>query len=186
MADNCAGELISLDPTCEALKKKGGLAKKIWAAPFDQLTFTTDVDGNIDTVTVATTSPATVLTTYTGKKDKHSGTYAGQVGENANTIQQDLAMRLYFFTQAERDAIDALFANTQETVFFVQTQAGQIECWGYDTGLLPSAFTGGTGTLLNDDTSVLMTYSGQQDGVAKVCKFGATLADDIAYLNALT
>lgn len=186
MADNCAGELISLDPCCEALKKKGGVAKKIWAVPFDQVTMTVDGDGNVDSLTLATTSPATLLTTYTGKKDKHSGAYALEVGENANTMKQDLAMRLYFFTQAERNAIDALNSNTQETVFFVQTQAGQIECWGYDTGLLPSAATGGTGTLLNDDTSMLVTYSGAQDGVAKVCKFGATLADDIAYLEALT
>ena len=182
----CANDLISLDPPCPALKKKGGLKKKVWAVSFDKATLTVDVDGNVDTITLATASPANVLTTYTGKKLKNSGAYTLEVGENASTMKQDLALRVYFYTQAERDAVDALNKAPEELLFFVQTEAGQIECWGFDTGLLPSAATGGTGTALNDDTSMLITLSGQQDGVAKVCKFGADLAADIAYLDALT
>lgn len=182
----CANDLISLDPPCPALKKKGGLKKKVWAVSFDKATLTVDVDGNVDTITLATASPANVLTTYTGKKLKNSGAYTLEVGENASTMKQDLSLRVYFYGQDTRDAVDALNQAPEELLFFVQTEAGQIECWGFDTGLLPSAATGGTGTALNDDTSMLVTLSGQQDGVAKVCSFGATLADDIAYLDALT
>lgn len=182
----CANDLISLDPPCPALKKKGGLKKKVWAVSFDKATLTVDVDGNVDTITLATASPANVLTTYTGKKLKNSGAYTLEVGENASTMKQDLSLRVYFYGQDTRDAVDALNQAPEELLFFVQTEAGQIECWGFDTGLLPSAATGGTGTALNDDTSMLITLSGSQDGVAKVCKFGATLQDDIDYLNALT
>jgi len=182
----CANDLISLDPPCPALKKKGGLKKKVWAVSFDKATLTVDVDGNVDTITLATASPANVLTTYTGKKLKNSGAYTLEVGENASTMKQDLSLRVYFYGQDTRDAVDALNQAPEELLFFVQTEAGQIECWGFDTGLLPSAATGGTGTALNDDTSMLITLSGQQDGIAKVCSFGADLAADIAYLDALT
>lgn len=184
MATNCANQLTNLDPTCEALKKKGGLKKKIWVAPYDGTTITLDVDGNIDTITLPTTSPATTIKYFIGRKLKHNGTLTGEVGENANTINQALNMVLYYYTQDERAAIDNLF-QTEEVLVFVQTEGGQIEMWGYETGLLPTALTGGTGTALNDSTAVTVTLSGSQDTLPKVCKFGATLADDIAYLEAL-
>lgn len=182
---SCANELTSLAASCAATKKKGGVKKKVWAAPFGAVTFTYDVDGNIDTVTIATTSPATVLTTYEGRRLKNNGAYTGEVGENANTISQALNLVLYAKEQNERDAINALF-QSDELIVFIETESGDIEAWGVDTGLLPSALTGGTGTALNDSTGITVTLTGSQDGIATKCKFGATLADDIAYLDALT
>lgn len=181
----CANDLVNLDPSCAALKKKGGLKKKVWLVSYDKVTFTVDVDGNIDTLTLATASPANVLNTYTGKRLKHNAALTGEVGENANTIKQDLNLVLYYYSQAERDSVDTLF-QSEELVAFVQTEGGQIECWGYDTGLAPSALTGGSGTALNDTTAVTVTLSGSQDTLPKACKFGANLAADIAYLDALT
>lgn len=181
---NCANDLLNLDPSCNALKKKGGLKKKIWIVGYDKATLTTDVDGNIDTITLATASPANVLNTFIGKKLKHNGALTGEVGGNTNTINQELNIVLYYYSQSERDAIDALF-QSEEVLAFVQTESGQIECWGYETGLTASALTGGTGTALNDDTAVTVTLSGSQDTLPKVCKFGVNLAADIAYLEAL-
>jgi len=184
-ADNCATDLNNLNPSCPAFKKKGGLKKKSWAIALDDVELTVDSDGNVDSITILAASPVVKMKTFTSKKNKNSGAYALEVGENANTMKQDLLQRVYFYDQIERNAVDLLNQNTQELLWFVQSEAGQIECWGFDTGLLPSAATGGTGTVTNDDTSMLVTYSGSQDGVAKVCKFGATLADNIAYLDAL-
>jgi hypothetical protein len=181
----CANDLVNLDPSCNALRKKGGLKKKVWLVGYDKATLTVDVDGNIDTITLATASPVNVLNTYTGKKLKHNGALTGEVGENTTTIKQDLNLVLYYYTQAERDSIDTLF-QAEEVLAFVQTEAGQIECWGYETGLAPSALTGGSGTALNDSTAVTVALSGQQDTLPKVCSFGANLAADIAYLDALT
>lgn len=180
----CANDLQNLDPSCNALKKKGGLKKKIWVVGYDKATLTVDGDGNVDSITLATASPANVLNTFIGKKLKHNGVLTGEVGENANTINQDLNLVLYYYSQAERDAIDTLF-QSEEVIAFIQTESGQIECWGYDTGLMASALTGGTGTALNDSTAVTVTLSGSQDTLPKVCKFGVNLAADIAYLEAL-
>ena len=183
----CANDLINLDPTCNALKKKGGLKKKVWVVPHDETvrTYTVDGDGYIDTVTLATTSPATKLNYFVGRKLKHNGGLTGEVGENANTIKQDLNLVLHFYSPEEREAIENLF-RSEEVDVFVQTEGGQVELWGYDTGLTASALTGGTGTALNDSTAVTITLSGSQDDLPKACKFGATVADDVTYLDALT
>lgn len=183
----CANDLINLDPTCNALKKKGGLKKKVWVVPHDESirTYTEDVDGYVDSVTIATTSPVTKINTFTGKKLKHHATITGEVGENANTIKQDLNLVLYFYSPEEREAIENLF-RSEEVDVFVQTEGGQVELWGYDTGLTASALTGGTGTALNDSTAVTITLSGSQDDLPKACKFGSTVADDVTYLDALT
>jgi len=180
----CANDLISLDPNCDALKKKGGIKKRVWAGLKDNLTLTVDADGNVDTVTVAALSPAAGLVTYTGKKLKHNGALTGEVGENTNTIKQDLNLVLYHYTQEQKTAIENLF-NSEEVVLFVETEAGQIECWGYDTGLTASALTGGTGTALNDSTAITVTLTGSQDGLPKVCAFDTDLQGNIDYLDGL-
>jgi len=181
----CANDLVNLDPSCNALRKKGGLKKMVWIVSYDKVTMTVDADGNVNTVTLATASPANVLNTYVGKKLKHNGALTGEVGENTTTIKQDLNLVLYYYSQPERESIDTLF-QAEDVLVFVQTEAGQIEVWGYETGLAPSALTGGSGTALNDSTAVTVTLSGQQDTLPKVGKFGANLAADIAYLDALT
>lgn len=184
MAD-CSTLLSNLDPSCEATKKKGGIKKKVWIGFFDVMTFTEDADDYVDSVTLASASPANVLYTFEGKKLKNNGTFEGQIGENTNTINQNLNLVLFYFTPDERESINNLFT-AEDVVVFVQTEGDQIEIWGFDTALNASALTGGSGTALNDSTAITITLSGQQDGLPRVLKTGATLQDDIDYLNALT
>lgn len=186
MADNCSTLLSELDPSCEALKKKGGVKKRVWVGRKDDITFTTDVNGYVDTVTIASdSSPNNLLYKYIGRKVKHNGTYEGAVGENTNTINQTLNLVLYFYTPGERASIEQLFTSADELVIFVETNGGQVEVWGYDYGLEPSALTGGTGTAINDSTAVTVSLAGEQDTLPKVLKTGSTLQDDINYLDAL-
>lgn len=180
----CAEDLVSLETSCEADQSVGGLNKRMWALEKDKLTLTLDVDGQVDTVTIATTSPVTLLKTFTGKQFTHNGALTGEVNTNVNTIKQDLNMVLNYFTQPQRAAIDALF-KSDECIFFVETNAEQIECWGYEYGLKASALTGATGTALADSRAVTVTMSGSQKTMPKVCDFGADLAANIAYLNNL-
>lgn len=184
MACNAASQLTNLDPSCAALKQKGGLKKKVWAGLYENITMTVDGDGYVDSVTLDTLSPALHLNYFIGKKLKHNSVITGEIGENANTLNQDLNLVLYAYSPEEKEAIENLF-NSEEVVVYVETESGKIEVYGYDTGLTASALTGGSGTALNDPTAITITLSGQQDTLPKVAKFGATLADDIAYLVAL-
>lgn len=165
---NCASDLQELDPSCAALKKKGGLKKRVWIGSYDNVvTVLDDTTGYIDGVSMVSASPVNKLFKYIGKKLKHNGAFEGQVGENTNVINQNLNLVLYAYTPAEREAIEKLF-NSEEVVAFVETEAGQIELWGYETGLTASALTGGSGTALNDSTAITITLSGQQDTLPKV------------------
>lgn len=181
---SCSNDLISLDPACNTLEKVGGVKKKVWVVPLDNIQGWTESAGVLTDLTLVTASPPNTLVTYKGRKEKNNGAYTGEVGENTNTIKQDLNLVLYAETQDERNAVNALFKNTLELVVFVETQEGAIEVWGYDTGLLASALTGGTGTLLNDPTGITVTLSGSQDGMARIFDAGS-LAASIAILDAL-
>ncbi len=182
----CSVLLMNSAPGCNAKQRKGGIKKKVWAGFFDAATFTEDGSGNVDSITLATASPANVLYTFEGKKRKNSGTYEGQVGENTNTINQNLTIKFFYYTEEEREAIKRAFL-AEDLFFVVETENEQLELWGYDSALNASALTGGTGAELNDDTSITITFSGQQDGLSKVftTNGGTDITADIAYLNAL-
>ncbi len=180
----CAEDLVSLETSCLADQSVGGLNKRMYALEKDKLTLTLNGDGEVDTVTITTTSPVTLLKTFTGKQFTHNGALTGEVNTNVNTIKQDLNMVLNYFSQEQRAAIDALF-KSDECIFFVETNAEQVECWGYEYGLKSSALTGATGTALADSRAVTVTMSGSQKTMPKVCNFGADLAANIAYLNNL-
>lgn len=189
---NCASDLQELDPSCAALKKKGGLKKRVWIGSYDSVvSVLNDSTGYIDGVSMVSASPVNKLFKYIGKKLKHNGAFEGQVGENTNVINQNLNLVLYAYTPAEREAIEKLF-NSEEVVAFVETEAGQIELWGYETGLTASALTGGSGTALNDSTAITITLSGQQDTLPKVVVIDdassatSDLQSTITALDALT
>jgi hypothetical protein len=179
-----ANELISFLNTCEGDQQVGGVNKRIWALEKDKLTLTTNVGGEVDTVTITTTSPVTLLKTFTGKQYTHNGTEALEVNTNVNTFKQDFNLVLNAYSQLQITSIESL-CNSAESVYFIETNSGLIKCWGFDFGLKASASQDSTGTALADSTATTVTVSGSQKTKAKVCNFGATLADNITYLDAL-
>jgi len=184
MAESACLELLQgIDPNCDALNKVGGINKRVWVGQLSQLVgYTTDVDGYVNTVTLAATSPTPqLLKKFIGKKFKHTATFEGEVGENVNVINQSIALSLYYSTPAEREAIEQLF-NADDVFIFVEGNYGGIEVYGIDLGLNGSALTGGLQTLLNDNTATIVTLSGQQLTLPKQFKTG-TLAQDITYLD---
>jgi hypothetical protein len=183
---NCVEILQGIDPNCDALNKRGGINKRVWIGQLSQLTgFTKDSDGYINTVTLAViASIQQTLKKFIGKKFKHAATFEGVVGENVNTINQSLALSLYYSTPAERGAIEALF-NADDVFAFVEGNYGGIEVYGIELGLNGSALTGGLQTLLNDNTAVIVTLSGEQESLPLQFKTG-TLAQDIAYLDGIS
>ena len=183
---NCVEILQGIDPNCDALNKRGGINKRVWVGQLSQLTgYTTDVDGYVDSVTLSVISSVQqTLKKFIGKKFKHAATFEGVIGENVNTVNQSLALSLYYSTPAEREAIEALF-NADDVFAFVEGNYGGIEVYGIDLGLNASALTGGLQTLLNDNTAVILTLSGEQETLPKQFKTG-TLAQDIAYLDGIS
>lgn len=199
MADSsCVNLTESLDPACNALKKLGGLTKRVYVGQLSQLdSFTVD-SSTLDITGITMADNVSIpykLKKFVGRKLKHSATSEVEVGENVNVINQAVALVLYHYTSRQKSAIEGLI-NAEDLFVFVETNAGQIEVYGIDTtgsvssddpigGLNCSAGTGGTGTLLNDSTAFTVTLSGQHRIICRIFNIStsATLAQNLAYLD---
>jgi len=170
-----------LDASCEALDKIGGVNKTIYFGNLDELTFTTNVAGYIDSV-VLTASPQAFLYKFIGKTKKHNSTFELQVGENTNTWKQAVLAKLYFYFPAERAAIEAL-TTADDLVAFVQTESGLFEVYGWSKGIRAEAATGANGILIQDDTSLLVTISGEEVSLPKVLQLDTALPGSDDYIG---
>jgi hypothetical protein len=130
-------------------------------------------------------SAAYQLQRFVGKKNTHSGTVEGVVGDNVNLITHNSLLKVFCDTPAKRTALEA-YLNADECVVFFETENGQIEIYGLDKGLEMSALAGGTGVALQDDTGYLLTLSGQQRYLPNFMLVSGTLASTVAYLDALS
>jgi len=170
-----------LDASCEALDKIGGVNKAIYFGNLDEMTFTTNVAGYIDSI-VMTASPQAFLYKFIGKTKKHNATFELQVGENTNTWKQAVLAKLYFYYPAERAAIEAL-TTADDLVAIIQTESGLFEVYGWSKGIRAEAATGANGVLIQDDTSLLVTISGEEVALPKVLQLAAALPGEDDYIQ---
>ena len=189
-SEECVTLLDSLDPTCSALKKLGGVNKRVYIGQLSQLSsYSQDpTTKDITTITMgACGSTAYMLKKFVGKKFKHNGTYEVVVGENVNTVNQSAILVLYHFTSRDKEKIEQLI-NAEDLFLIMENNAGQVEVWGIELGLNTSAGSGGTGALLNDPTAFTITLSGEQSTLSRIFNVGptSTLAQNLAYLDAIT
>jgi len=170
-----------LDPSCEALDKIGGVNKTIYFGNLDDLTFTTNVAGYIDSVSL-TASPSAYLYKFIGKTKKNDTKFDLQVGANTNTWKQSVIAKLYFYFPSERSAIEAL-TSADDLVAFVQTESGLFEVYGWTKGVRASAGTGANGIMIQDDTSMTITIDGEEVELPKVLQLSTSIPAEAGYLT---
>lgn len=197
----CKNLANGIDPDCDALKKAGGLNKRVFIGQLSQLD-AYGVDGNtldINSLTMALTgSIPNTLKKFIGKKLKNNGQHDLEIGENINVFNQTINIVLYYKTSRDIYNIEQL-ANAEDLFAIVENNAGDIEVYGIDTlgsessedpigGLNASAGTGGTGVLLNDTTAYTLTLSGQHRIMKRIFNrtTTATLAENLAYLDSIS
>ena len=198
---NCTNLVRSLDPNCDALNKIGGVNKRIFIGQLSQLD-SYSVDINTLDITAITMnlngSIAYKLQKFIGKKLKNSADVELEVGENISVFNQKVNLVLYHSSSKDKQAIENLVAS-EDLFCFVETNAAQIEVYGIDTigslgsddpigGLNASEGAGSTGILLNDDTAMAISLSGQHRVISRIFQrpASATHAQNLAYLEALT
>jgi hypothetical protein len=171
-----------LDPSCDALDKIGGVNKTIYAGNLDEITFGEPNEaGYIDDI-VMTASPAAYLYKFIGKTKKNNATSELQVGENSNTWKQAVIAKLYYYFPEDRAAIEAL-CNADDLVLIIQTESGLFEVYGWTKGVRCEAATGANGILIQDDTSMAVTISGDEVALPKVLQLGAAIPGEADYLT---
>lgn len=189
----CDALTTNLSPSCEAIKKPGGLDKRIWIGLVEDLDSVTFGTGN--QITAFTFAASTGFITATGKMEKNNSSIAINAGENYNLRTQSFNFVSYYLTAEDLDDIDQLI--DQEQLFVcAETNAGTIEVYGINKsdafdnfGLQCTAIEGGSGTAKLDASQFALTFSGDFENLQLVFEDTAAaspgLAADIAYLDAL-
>tara|TARA_R110000822_G_scaffold65420_3_gene160122 strand:+ start:201 stop:779 length:579 start_codon:yes stop_codon:yes gene_type:complete len=187
----CSNTLLVLDPSCEAIKKKGGFDKTFFIGSVaDLASVTLSATGEVEAI--AFTSP-TGFKKITGKRLKHGAGSALAAGEVVNMRTQSFNAVLYAKSAAERWSIEQL-ADSIDVFIIAESNAGTFEVFGlandldgkYDNyGLSPTAGEWKHGVLINDDTSVAMTFSGDLPNAALIFDESETVVANLAVLDAL-
>jgi hypothetical protein len=196
----CVDILDNLNPSCDALSRVGGVKKKVWIGQRTQLDSTnpyTLSNGYIDQINMANdpSSQPYELVAFSGKKAKHTGTVAANIGDNVNTFDTSVALVLFEDTPDERAIMETLF-NAEELFAIIEGEDGHLQVFGIDEGLMASGFDYTLGVNLNDSTAHTVTLQGLQkklpyyfsvNGVKTSGSANAAeLAASIAALNAIT
>lgn len=189
----CDDLTANLAPTCEAIKKPGGLDKRVWIGLVNDLDGITFGTGNeINDFTFAADKG---FITATGKMEKNNASLALNVGENVNMRTQSFNFVSYYLTADDLADIDQLI--DQEQLFVcAETNAGTIEVFGINNsdafnnfGLQCTAIEGGSGTAKIDSSQIALTFSGDfqnlQMRFTDAAAMTPGLAADIAYLDLL-
>lgn len=160
-----------INPTCEALKKPGGVNKRVWVGLLDDLASVVFGAAGVNRVISFTFKSTKGFAQFIGKREKHNGTMAIEVSENRVLRNHSGNLVLYYNTGEELGSIEDLL--DAEGVFIAfETKAGQIEIWGLnksdnfqDFGMKAASLEGGTGTVLTDNNNYVLGLSGLHENL---------------------
>jgi hypothetical protein len=181
----------SLAGTCAAVKKAGGVNKKIYAFSVKDITAVTfEADGTPSALTFTTGKQ---LVSFTGKSLKNTASepITAEGEGNVNIFVQTVQPVLFHSTQADRVAIEQLFALDQ-VVFLVPMPSGQILAYGLsnDTetlqnyGLKLTEGDDAVGLILNDMNAQTCTFAGDMLHKAIIWNEAQTYAQNITDIEA--
>jgi hypothetical protein len=189
---NCSNTLTTLAASCAATKKRGGYDKRFWIGSIEDLAAATGVTyGTAQEVTALAFDTGKGLISYTGKRLKHSSTGSIEKGENTKLRMQSFTAILYAQTGAERLSIEQLI-DAEDVFVLAESNSGSIEVFGINKGdnsvfdnygLDCETVEDRNGALLNDDTSIALTFTGQLENLPLVFSEGSTLAANIVTLD---
>jgi hypothetical protein len=189
MAECLSSLEAGVQASCNAIKKVGGLDKRIYLGAIGDLSAVGLGAGN--SVESFTFKPDKGFVKMIGRKEKNSAGSDIEVGENVNLRNQNVNLAVYYETAADLAAIDAIIDN--EGMFaVVETNPGSLEVFGinkvnFDSyGLKVSANPGASGLLLNDSTAFAMVLSGGFTNLQLQYKPATALATNITALDAQT
>jgi len=177
--------------TCEAVKKAGGVNRSIYAGSVKDLSGITydATHGGIDGLTFTTGKQ---LVKLTGRMEKNTASepITAEGEGNVNIFVHTVQPVLYHATQAERNAIEELFALDQ-AFFIVPMRSGQIVVYGLskedhpfsDFGLKLAEGDDAVGIQLNDQNAQTATFSGNMLNKALIFGEGETYDANITTLD---
>lgn len=195
MAATCAKLNTSFAPTCDSIKRVGGMGSYMYVCNLkDIASYTVDATSkDIETIVM---EGSTTLYKIEGRKGKNSGSVELSKGDSVNTWMQKLNVVLYSHSSLLNTKIENL-AEAEDLVFFVPDNGGYITVWGLDvnSGSVSDPFGGltaesglmETGLEINGRKPMAMTFSGELRNTERYFNIDSTptYTSNIAYLEAL-
>jgi hypothetical protein len=181
----------SINPDFAATRKPGGLNKRIYMGLLSDLTAITFGTGNV--ATAFTFAATKGFVKVIGKREKHSTIVALEVGDNFTLRNHGINLVIYYNTPLELAAVEA-FIDVEGAFLVVETNSGELECWGVNLGanfanfgVKASALDGGSGTAIVDSNIYTLTMNGNHENLQLYFKSSelSTLAEDIAIIEDL-
>lgn len=185
----CATLTLGVQASCAAVKKVGGINKKVRLGLLEDLASVTYGTGNI--VTAFTFKDGKGLVTYDGRKEKNSSGVELEKGENVNLRIQTLNILVYTSTAAEVTTLDELL-DAEQLFAVVDPNSGPLEVYGLNKtdylgyGLSTTAYTQNSGVVLNDSSAHNVTISGGHTNLALHYNPSVSKTVNNAALDALT
>ena len=180
----------SITPNCEALKRPGGLAKRIFLGSVLDINALTFDNTNTHDLTSITMKSTKQLIQVVGRPAKSSAATTFEDGENFSLRNQAVNAVVYAKSPAERQALDEIIE--QDQVFaVVERNDGQFEVYGISLvnyqnwGLKVTGGSYNTGVELNDETGVTLELTGGFKNMPLVFDATETYANNLAALVAL-
>lgn len=181
-----------LSGDCAAVKKAGGVNKSIYAGSvkdIDSITYDA-TDGFISSITF---SSGKQMVKFTGRMEKNTASepITAEGEGNVNVYVHTVQPVLYHSTQADRNAIEELFALDQ-AFFIVPMRSGQFVVYGLskedhpftDFGLKLAEGDDAVGVALNDQNAQTATMSGNLLNKALIFGEGSDYATNLAAVEA--
>jgi hypothetical protein len=187
---SCISLSNSITPNCEALKRPGGLAKRVFLGSVLDINSITFDNTNPYDVTALTFKTGKRAIEVIGRPAKSSAATTFEDGENFSLRNQALNVITYIRTPAERKALDEII--NQDQVFgIVERNDGKFEVYGINLtnyqnwGLKVTGGSYNTGVELNDETGVTLELTGGFTNVPLTFGDAASNATNLAALIAL-
>lgn len=188
----CNSLTTSINPSCEALNKAGGVKRDIYfgaIGDIDAAGVSYDANGGIEDITL---TAGKNLIKVTGKIEKNSASDVLTPEGEGNVVEYEhsVTVVIYHSTQTERVAIEDI--NKLDQAFaIVPKRNGQIDVYGIaasdqdyrDFGLKASAGEDQSGVMLNDLSAHTLTLTGRLLNKPLIFGEGETLEDNLTTIE---
>jgi len=186
---SCQALSLGVQASCLAIKKPGGVDKRVWIGLLDDVASITLGTGN--TLSAFVMKAGKGLTQWTGRREKNSAGSEIEIGENVTVRKQLVSLSVYWETAAQLTTLDELL-DLEGLFVFVETNSGTIEVYGVNIsntynfnnfGLKPTKNSGNTGKVINDTTAFALELSGGLTNLQLIFRPTSDLGSNILYLN---
>lgn len=179
----------NLDPSCSALRKRGGADKTFFLLAISQIAAFTQ-DAVTKELTAITLKSGEKALKFKGRKLKNSTKTGMEQTDNGPEYAHGGTFLAYYDSQLEKESIESV-ALADDLVLIVPLNSGHFEAhgllatYGLADGLMMTIPEGGSGVQYGDSTATSLVFDGKSDKLPVYCKFGVDRAADFAYLETL-